>query len=76
MNTNDSPRTASLISGTVNSTVANAVPLEQMLALLPDLVFIHDLQEARHIYCNSRLEAVLGLSTEKFLNAEIGRAHV
>jgi diguanylate cyclase (GGDEF)-like protein/PAS domain S-box-containing protein len=43
-----------------------------MLALLPDLVFIHDLQQSRHIYCSARLETVLGLSTEQFLNSGFG----
>lgn len=72
MNTNDTPLTASLPPGTLNSTVVDAVSLENMLALLPDLVFIHDLREGRHVYCNARLERLLGLSAEKFLSSGFG----
>jgi PAS domain S-box-containing protein len=69
VNTNNTPRTASLTPGPGNSSVANAVSLEHLLTLLPDLAFIHDLQEGRHVYCNARLEPLLGLSAEKFLKS-------
>jgi PAS domain S-box-containing protein len=72
VNTNDTPLTASPPPGTLNSTVVDAVSLENMLALLPDLVFIHDLREGRHVYCNARLERLLGLSAEKFLSSGFG----
>ncbi len=49
------------------------VSIDQLIALLPELVFVHDLFEQRHIYCNARLTSLLGLDTEMFLEAGFGR---
>ena len=51
---------------------ADAMSAEHLMSLLPELIFVHDLQKERHVYCNARLEPMLGLDTETFLATGFG----
>ena len=46
---------------------------ERWIALLPELVFVHDLRLGRHVYSNSRPERLLGMSSESFLASGFGQ---
>lgn len=72
MNTNDTERTDLPDQVIPNSDSGESIVHERLLALLPDLVFIHDLASGKHIYCNARLSSLLGLDAEVFLAAGFG----
>ncbi len=72
MNTNDTDRADALMSVSLVDSM-DSVPLERLVALLPDLIFVHDLAQGTHVYSNARLTPMLGISSKVFLASGFGR---
>lgn len=68
MNTNDTEQASPLIPPSGEGHGLDIESLERIASVLPDLIFVHDLQAERNTYCNSRIGSVLGLSAEVFLS--------
>ncbi len=69
----ETERADPLMTISSNFTSLDSAAIERWLALLPDLVFVHDLPLGRHVYTNARLEPMLGISKEAFLASGFGR---
>ncbi len=69
MNTNDTDRDDTRLLHSARDSLPDLEPIAHLAELLPDLIFVHDLQAGQHVYCSSRVVNVLGISVDTFLLA-------